>query len=164
MRLIAAALLVLAGCKKEPVRTERVPEVASQHEAAPHPSGLGPYAGQVPAHGVLVKECGLAARGPNCVLVILDADKHELRFHPFSDQLDGTTTQTTALPPVNSDALFALAKRVLATGKPAASDVSDFTLHLAISDGGETLFLETNGPFTDAAANELVTALISATQ
>ena len=147
MRLALCALLV-AGCTK----------------AGPHSSGLGPYAGQVPAHGVLVKECGLAARGPNCVLVILDADKHELRFHPFSDQLDGPTTQTTVLTPARSGELFALAKRVLATGKPAASDVSDFTLHLAISDGGETLFLETNGPYTDAAASELVTALISATQ
>jgi hypothetical protein len=147
MRLLAAALLI-AACTK----------------AGPHPSGLGPYAGQVPAHGVLVKECGLAAHGPNCVLVILDADKHELRFHPFSDQLDGPTTKTTVLTPSKSGELFALAKRVLATGKPAASDVSDFSLHLAISDGGETLFLEPSGPFTDAAANELVTALIAATQ
>ena len=158
---LALAVLVLAACKQEPPRTERVSEVAPPHVAAPHPSGLGPYAGQVPAHGVLVKECGLAARGPNCVLVILDADKHELRFHPFSDQLDGPTTQTTALTPARSGELFALAKRVLVTGNPAASDVSDLTLHLAISDGTETLFLETNGPFTDAAANELVTALIT---
>ena len=47
--LLAAAvfLLVLAACKKEPPRTERVSEVTSQHEAVPHPSGLGPYAGQV---------------------------------------------------------------------------------------------------------------------
>jgi hypothetical protein len=96
------------------------------------------------------------------VLVILDADKHELRFHPFSDQLDGPTTQTTALTPAKSGELFALAKRVLATGNPAASDVSDLTLHLAISDDSETLFRETSGPFTDAAANELVTAMITA--
>ncbi len=144
----ALSVLLLTACTK----------------AGPHPSGLGPYAGQVPAHGVLVKECGLAARGPNCVLVILDADKHELRFHPFGDQLDGPTTHTQALSPARGDELFALAKRVLATGKPEASDVSDFTLHLAISDGSETLFLETNGPFTDAAASELVQALISATQ
>lgn len=147
MNTALSALVLLVACEK-----------------ASRPPGLGPYADRVPVHGALVEECGLSSTGPTCVLVILDADKHELRFHPFSAHLDAPAAHTKVLTPARSAELFSLAKRVLATGNPAASTATDFSLHLAISDGSETLLVEVGGQFTDPAANELVTELISATE
>ncbi len=132
-------------------------------EKATPPAKADPYASRVPVHGALVRACGLTGTGPSCVFVIFDADAHQLRFQPWGAMND-VVTKSKSLTPARSDALFGFARRVLDTGTPLAADVTDFSLHLSISDGARSMFVEVGGPFTDVAANELVSGLIAETE
>lgn len=136
--------------------------LTSCEKAAP-PAKVDPYLRDVPAHGALVKMCGLTGTGPSCVFVIFDADARQVRFHPWGS-MDDHLTGTKALSPARSAELFGFARRVLDTGTPVAEDVTDFSLHLSISDGARTAFFEPRGPFTDEAASALVEGLITETR
>jgi hypothetical protein len=146
MRALVGVLLLVA-CKK----------------AAPaeQPPGLEQFEGVMPAQGVLVQECGLASRGPECVRVIFDAQRHVVTYRPWQP-LGGMAEKTLDLGAARAAELWARAASVLDARHLKAHDVSDFTLHLAIrANADDAVATEVNGPFTDPATSALVDELIA---
>ena len=154
--LAASAMLIaaLAGC-------ERADKAADKKTEPPaiKPDRPDLYTPRVPKHGALVEMCGLTGTGPECVLAILDADAHTLRFHPWAP-LGQPPEQTIEIPAARAAELYALAKRVLGSRAAKAEDVTDFMMNLAISDAPDTFHVQTSGPFTDPTAKALVDGLL----
>lgn len=192
MRFALAALLVLAACKKaaptEPPPSElgdeprvdpstgrtatqerAIEEAAKAREEAFDRSAalargtarLDDLEALVPAKGVLVHECGLAAQGPQCVRVIFDADTHVVTYQPWQPS-GGTTEKTLDLGAARAAELWARAAKVLEPGHLTASNVSDFTLHLAVRESAtRSEAVEVNGPFKHPETAALVDELIA---
>lgn len=154
-RFLLAALLPIAACKKSEQSPAEPP--SKPREVA----DLGPYRGVMPKLGVLVEECGLAARGPECVRVIFDASKNLLTYRPWQPA-GGTAEKSLDLSNTRAAPIWARAQRVLAARALAARNASDVTLHLVIrASDDDAVAVEVAGPFTDPETAALVDELIA---
>jgi hypothetical protein len=110
-----------------------------------------------PTHGLVFTIGGLGSQGPVEIWFRFDADKRELLSYdgPYDGANEMKRAKHHALTAADATALWQRAQDVLHAGNPTTHHVSDYTQRIVINNAGDAIDATGDGPFADAAAQQL---------